>query len=160
MFYRLLVPFGGNTLLMFRFLNSGVFESKKSTNYLVSFCCSRDIVDPVVPFALRLSSTLMFGVVLIYREQTRTVWCKENLMIFIYCFSFWLKVRGTQRQVSSKCYLKTSIRGLFAAKLVIWFSCKFLGFVVRSNPQSVPLAVIVPEIIQAYKVYWFWQQKN
>ncbi|CAH3129112.1 unnamed protein product [Porites lobata] len=41
----------------------------------VNICrACRDIVDPVVPFALRLSSTLMFGVVLIYREQTRTVW--------------------------------------------------------------------------------------
>ncbi|KAL9983334.1 hypothetical protein ACROYT_G005488 [Oculina patagonica] len=33
-----------------------------------------DIVNPVVPFALRLSSHLMIGVVRIYHEQTKTVW--------------------------------------------------------------------------------------
>ena len=42
----------------------------------VNFFFSHDIVNPVVPFALRLSSNLMIGVVRIYRKQTQTVWSK------------------------------------------------------------------------------------
>ncbi|XP_067036403.1 uncharacterized protein [Acropora muricata] len=43
----------------------------------ISRAC-RDIIDPVVPFALRLSSNLMVGVVRIYREQTRIVWVEAK----------------------------------------------------------------------------------
>ncbi|XP_068707544.1 meiotic recombination protein REC8 homolog [Montipora foliosa] len=43
----------------------------------ISRAC-RDIIDPVVPFALRLSSNLMVGVVRIYREQTKNVWVEAT----------------------------------------------------------------------------------
>lgn len=39
-----------------------------------------DIMSPVVPFALRLSSHLMIGVVRIYREQTKVVWTEVAQM--------------------------------------------------------------------------------
>lgn len=55
-------------------------------NHSPWFPFSRDIIDPVVPFALRLSSNLMVGVVRIYREQTRIVWGKWPILLFVFFF--------------------------------------------------------------------------
>ena len=52
--------------------------------HLFIFFSSHDIMSPVVPFALRLSSHLMIGVVRIYREQTKVVWSKYVCLYFFY----------------------------------------------------------------------------
>ena len=52
--------------------------------HLFIFFSSHDIMSPVVPFALRLSSHLMIGVVRIYREQTKVVWSKYVCLHFFY----------------------------------------------------------------------------
>jgi len=51
---------------------------------LLIFFFSHDIVNPVVPFALRLSSNLMIGVVRIYRKQTQTVWGKDMQLLLLW----------------------------------------------------------------------------
>lgn len=67
------------------FLNNSFsnLEVKEQTSWkmtylsIYSFPFSHDIMNPILPFALRLSSNLLIGVVRIYREQTKTVWGKE-----------------------------------------------------------------------------------
>ena len=57
--------------------------------HLFIFFSSHDIMSPVVPFALRLSSHLMIGVVRIYREQTKVVWSKYMCLHFFLHTKSW-----------------------------------------------------------------------
>ncbi|XP_068742378.1 meiotic recombination protein REC8 homolog [Montipora capricornis] len=58
----------------------------------ISRAC-RDIIDPVVPFALRLSSNLMVGVVRIYREQTKNVWVEATHVYRTIKNAYWMTIR-------------------------------------------------------------------
>ncbi|XP_078355157.1 uncharacterized protein LOC144639731, partial [Oculina patagonica] len=75
-----------------------------------------DIVNPVVPFALRLSSHLMIGVVRIYHEQTKTVWGKEQsfpLLFKDFSFSFQKKNDTLPLGTSNMLSLRGTFKGYF-----------------------------------------------